>query len=87
MLDYDKVYSAYEDKKRRSVCAGCGSYYVVTSEQLAHDQAIVNKLLVALKAASTQIHNLIPYEEGEYREILQHKLSQCLEVIAEAEGE
>lgn len=52
LLNYNSVYSNYEDKEKRSVCAGCHSYYVVTPEELAHDQEIINDMYEDLKTAN-----------------------------------
>lgn len=48
-LDFPKVSTAYEDTEKRSVCAGCGSYYVVTPEELKGIKATVKEMYEALK--------------------------------------
>ncbi len=49
LLVYDRVFSCYEDDRKRTVCGGCGSYYVVTPERLAQDRVIVKEMYEALK--------------------------------------
>ncbi len=48
ILNFPRVHTGYQDKEERSVCAGCGSYYVVQPDQLKQAQEITDDLVGAL---------------------------------------
>ena len=50
ILNFPQVHTGYQDREERSVCAGCGSYYVVEPEELKQAQEILDDLYEALKA-------------------------------------
>ncbi|KKM70807.1 hypothetical protein LCGC14_1437020 [marine sediment metagenome] len=49
ILNFPRVHTGYQDREERSVCAGCGSYYVVSPERLKKSQEILDDLVEALK--------------------------------------
>ena len=93
LLNYNQVHSPYEDGEKRSVCAGCGSYYVVSPEQLARDKEVVNDLYEALELLLWAWESAGGYKDC-YCESLGRGLEPCLacrveiakKALAKAEG-
>ena len=48
ILNFPRVHTGYQDREERSVCAGCGSNYVVQPEQLKQAQEITDDMYEAL---------------------------------------
>ena len=59
LLNYLKVRTLYEDREKRDVCGDCGSYYVVSPEQLEHDKGIVKDMYEALKGIVADLENIV----------------------------